>query len=464
MSHSSLPPAPGDLTDEERKVVDAIYDQRMTATHYDLLGLRRDADRRAVRDAYFALSKRFHPDVFFKREIGGYRQRFDELFRMFTRAYDVLSNAKQRAGYDLHLANLGNTRVEPAIPEVVAVVRRPDGPAPAPAPGQRTSPTPPRAVPAVVDASQQTPAAKAAPAAPAQPRRTPSVETLPPPAAIMSPSSTNTALREGAVLPPPLRQSTPSPTPSQPPRPSNPSPTMDPAIRQRALESMARRLSAAVPGGSSMSNARGGSSTQGRSPSRQNVAVSADAVAAERSARLAQLLAKADEAQKTGDFETALDALKGALTIKKDDPGIKLKMDAVDQVLRARRVDENIAKARDAMRDGKPLEAATLWEKAWEGRRNDAQLLLNAAEVLARFTSESKRAADLAQRAVTVDPRLVKAHLLLAQIFVKAGLKASAQGALAKVEELDPNNPALKDLREKIGPQTLAQRLNFRIR
>lgn len=450
MTHSTIPPESGDLGEAERRVVDAIFAQRMTATHYDLLGLRRDADRRAVRDAYFALSKRFHPDVYFNRDIGGYRQRFEELFRMFTRAYDVLGNPKQRAGYDLHLANLGDTRVEPSIPEVVAVLRS----SAANAPPARTSATGTPVVTGTVQAGAQSPLPTSIEGA-VRPARMPSIDTLPPPTSTRAINNAETALREGAVLPPPLKTSPSQPAPGQSLRPSQPAAAVDPHIRQRALEAMARRLSAAVPGGGPV---------PGRSSSRQTPIVTAEALAAERNARLTQLLAQADEAQKTGDFDSALDALKGALTIRRDDQAIKLKIDAVEQVIRARRVDENIAKARDAMHDGKPLDAASFWEKAWDGRRTDAQLLLNAAEILSRFTSESKRAAELAQRVISIDPKMVKGHVLLAQIFVKAGLKASAQGALARLEELDPNSQVLKELKEQLGPKSLAERLNFRIR
>jgi curved DNA-binding protein CbpA len=87
-----------ELSEEERRTIDAIYERRLTATHYEILGVPRDAERKVIRDAYFALSKRFHPDVFFNRSLGSYRIRIDELFRVFTRAYDVLGNARQRAG------------------------------------------------------------------------------------------------------------------------------------------------------------------------------------------------------------------------------------------------------------------------------------------------------------------------------------------------------------------------------
>lgn len=101
MTDVKLPPADGiDLSDEERVAIDRFHQLREDATHYELLNIAIDADRKAVRDAYFALSKRFHPDVYFKREIGPYRERIEGIFRALTRAYDVLGNPRQRAAYD----------------------------------------------------------------------------------------------------------------------------------------------------------------------------------------------------------------------------------------------------------------------------------------------------------------------------------------------------------------------------
>ncbi len=68
-------PADGiDLSDDERSAIDRYDLLRQDATHYELLSIAIDADRKTVRDAYFALSKRFHPDVYFKRDAKQVRQ------------------------------------------------------------------------------------------------------------------------------------------------------------------------------------------------------------------------------------------------------------------------------------------------------------------------------------------------------------------------------------------------------
>ncbi|MDO9022482.1 MAG: DnaJ domain-containing protein [Deltaproteobacteria bacterium] len=438
-----------ELSEEERRTIDAIYERRMTATHYEILGVARDAERKTIRDAYFALSKRFHPDVFFNRSLGDYRVRIDELFRVFTRAYDVLGNARQRAGYDLHIGSLERpSRPPPAsVPEVTGIVSAARDAA------RQTTPEPTRpgastpGVPAVSSA----PPRSSSPTNPAA-QLPPPARTAPRP--MMPPIGT-------AVVPPAHTHAAPAaPVSKATPAPMQP---LDPETLRRARESMARRLSSVVPQRPSSAPVRGPTAPPvgmpPSSPSHQQIPRMA-----ERAVSAAQLVANAEEAQRKGDFSAATEALKQALALNKDDEALRLRYEATRKLLVAQQVDGHISAAREAMRDGQPLVAAKHWEQAAEGRPTDALLWLNAAEVLAKYTKEYKRATDLAQRVTMADPSNVKAHALLAGIFIKAGLKASAYASIQTIARLSPDFPALKDLREKLGPYTLAEKVGLRSR
>ena len=254
----------------------------------------------------------------------------------------------------------------------------------------------------------------------------------------------------GAVVPPPPTRVNSSATAS--PMPQTASQPIDPAVRQRALESMRRRLNSVVPGASK--GASPSSPTHPPAPvaSRQD----------DRDARLSRFLGEGEEAQKRGDFEKALEHFRNALVIAKDDESIQGRVNAVDQLLKAQKTSAYIEKARDAMREGKAEIAAAMWEKAWEGRPTDAALLVNAAEVLAKWGNNRGKAKELAQRALAVDPKAVKAHVVLAQVFTTGGLKASARSAIDAIARLEPDNPLLKELREKLGPPSLAEQLGLR--
>lgn len=492
MSQTAHPSPDGvDLTTEERKAIDSLYEHRLTVTHYQVLGIPSDADRKRVRDAYFALSKRFHPDVFYRRDLGAYKQRLDEVFRMFTRAYEVLGNPKQRVGYDLHLASYESpSRPPPApLPEIESIVAAaqaeranasmvpppdahsalpPAGDAAhaipasalrAPTPARVAIPSPPLASPAEaispIPAPLPTAPAQGAATVPPPPpeARTgvPTVSEMPPPGMVGRVSASAMA---SAVMPPPLRTAPPNPSQARSiPAPPAPTAPVDPALRQRAMQAMARKLSsvthpAARPAAPAAPLAQGGP---------------VDRVGmVDRATRVAQLVAAADAAQKEGKFDVAMESYRQALTIAPDDAGIKLKCDAVTRLAHEKKAQEHIEAAREAMRSGKAAAAAEAWEKAHQLRPGDTSLLLNAAEVLAKHSDQPKRAADLAQRVIVADSGNVRAHVVLATVFTRAGLKASARSALANLERLDPGNAAIKELKEKLGPLTIAEQLGIR--
>lgn len=72
--------------------------------YYQLLGVSRDAKRKQIRNAYFALSKRYHPDSFYGKEMGGFSALVDEIFNGLNKADQMLSHKKKRVEYDKTLA------------------------------------------------------------------------------------------------------------------------------------------------------------------------------------------------------------------------------------------------------------------------------------------------------------------------------------------------------------------------
>jgi molecular chaperone DnaJ len=63
--------------------------------YYDVLGVARDADQRAIKDAFRRLALQFHPDR--NKEPGA-----EERFKKIAEAYAVLSDPGKRADYDAH--------------------------------------------------------------------------------------------------------------------------------------------------------------------------------------------------------------------------------------------------------------------------------------------------------------------------------------------------------------------------
>jgi len=69
-------------------------------THYELLSVSADADRKAIRRAYLEKSKRFHPDAWYRKDVGPYGPMLTKWFKRLSHAYEVLGDEESRAEYD----------------------------------------------------------------------------------------------------------------------------------------------------------------------------------------------------------------------------------------------------------------------------------------------------------------------------------------------------------------------------
>ena len=91
------------LTLAEMDAIDAMH-ARLGGSWYELLGVAPDATRSEVRVAYFDLMKRFHPDVFWGRDLGLYAPRVEAIHKTLTDAFAGLCDSTKRAAYDASLA------------------------------------------------------------------------------------------------------------------------------------------------------------------------------------------------------------------------------------------------------------------------------------------------------------------------------------------------------------------------
>ncbi len=89
-----------DLTEEQKKRILHVEAHLDDWNHYTLLGVKRTASTADIKTGYFKASKEFHPDTFFRKDIGKYAERVDRIFRAMKAAYDVLSKAPIRVAYD----------------------------------------------------------------------------------------------------------------------------------------------------------------------------------------------------------------------------------------------------------------------------------------------------------------------------------------------------------------------------
>jgi curved DNA-binding protein CbpA len=80
---------------------------KLKRPYHEILGVPRDADARAIKKAYFGLSKRLHPDRYFRRRIGPFAPLVETCFKKLLEAYELLSDPQTRAEVQSEAAGSG---------------------------------------------------------------------------------------------------------------------------------------------------------------------------------------------------------------------------------------------------------------------------------------------------------------------------------------------------------------------
>lgn len=92
-----------DLDPERKRYIDEAHAKLDRLTFYSLLGVPRNADAKAVKNAYYRLAGLVHPDRYFGKRLGDYKVKLEALFTEITAAHDTLSSPDKRADYDAWL-------------------------------------------------------------------------------------------------------------------------------------------------------------------------------------------------------------------------------------------------------------------------------------------------------------------------------------------------------------------------
>jgi curved DNA-binding protein CbpA len=80
------------------------------ANHYGVLGLAPSAKNDEIREAYYFLARRYHPDRFRSSKLEDLIARIESYFAQVTEAHNTLSNTVKRADYDKELAEQAGTK------------------------------------------------------------------------------------------------------------------------------------------------------------------------------------------------------------------------------------------------------------------------------------------------------------------------------------------------------------------
>lgn len=88
----------------EQQVVSCFVKNLEKISYYELFQVKRNANRKEIRTAYFQLSKTFHPDHWFRKELGSFSRDVSTIFKWVNKAYATLSAQKKREQYEKILA------------------------------------------------------------------------------------------------------------------------------------------------------------------------------------------------------------------------------------------------------------------------------------------------------------------------------------------------------------------------
>jgi curved DNA-binding protein CbpA len=143
------PPAGGELeagvdpdldipVEAQRRVL--LFEAGLERPYHELLGVGAGVDSKAIKRAYFQLSKEYHPDRYYRREIGPYAEKLDRIFKKIVEAYELLMDPTTRAELERSMAGRVGEPA-PAAPEP-AVASTADAAAAPPSP---SAPPPPSA-------------------------------------------------------------------------------------------------------------------------------------------------------------------------------------------------------------------------------------------------------------------------------------------------------------------------------
>jgi DnaJ-domain-containing protein 1 len=84
-----------DLSDETKKRILRLHRRMRKLAPHELLGVAKDADGAAIKRAFGNASKELHPDRYFGKDLGRFREKLAKIFNRITEAMQELEKARK---------------------------------------------------------------------------------------------------------------------------------------------------------------------------------------------------------------------------------------------------------------------------------------------------------------------------------------------------------------------------------
>ncbi|MEE2751726.1 MAG: DnaJ domain-containing protein [Myxococcota bacterium] len=385
--------------------------------HYEILGIAVDAGTDDVKNSYYELSRKYHPDRFYRREISGYRDLIEAVFTGINQSYEVLADDTTRRRYDLEQARADRERQQAVDEEPHRRSKRRSW-------REKMGAGPPK--------TSAEPSSTASESAHEQAERKES-----------STKSVRTSIREAAPprRPPPVyRPST------EQPEPGDAATKKEEAVPAEKPEP-SEKASPETPGASSTETDR--DVERAARPTRPRPRpVPRRKGGLDRGSRNPEKARKHFEEGKreydSGNFIKAASSLYLAMTFDGDNEEYKALNEEVQQKARNMRSLQFVNQAESAESFGSWREALEHYQKAVECEPNEGLAYFRLAQLLIHKVDDPRAAMTNLRRAVTYEPDNHKYRLALAELYVLVGMPRNAIREYQRVLEADPKNGAAK--------------------
>jgi tetratricopeptide (TPR) repeat protein len=156
-------------------------------------------------------------------------------------------------------------------------------------------------------------------------------------------------------------------------------------------------------------------------------------------------------AEAEGDLAAAATALRMAIALDSANSTLQDQYQRINSLLRVQLLDIHREQAKYEEENNMWAAASISWAKVADASPEDPVAPRRAAKALLSAGGDLRKARDYAHRSLEIKPDALDTRLLLARIYIDAGMDNSAAKELDEAAKLDPKHEMVKNLRQQLA-------------